>query len=84
VHAFVSSSPVPEFISLKHPNDVDLPLKKPLLSTREAFAVKKGNQEMLNFLNAWIAAHKADEWIDSSHKYWFNTLKWQRQVAEEK
>lgn len=84
VHAFVSSSPVPEFISLKHPNDVDLPLKKPLLSTKEAFAVRKGNQEMLNFLNSWITAHDADEWIDSSHQYWFNTLKWQRQVAEEK
>ena len=84
VHAFVSSSPVPEFISLKHPEDVDLPLKKPLMSTKEAFAVRKNNQEMLNFLNAWVIAHEADEWIDSSYQYWFNTLKWQNQVAEEK
>lgn len=84
VHAFISSSPVPEFISLKNPNDVDLPLKKPLLTTKEAFAVRKGNQEMLNFLNAWITAHDADGWIESSHKYWFNSLKWQPLVAEEK
>ena len=84
VHAFISSSPVPEFVSLKHPDDVDLPLKKPLLTTKEAFAVRKNNQEMLNFLNAWITAHDADGWIKSSHKYWFNSLKWQRQVAEEK
>ncbi len=84
VHAFISSSPVPEFVSLKHPDSVDLPLKKPLLTTKEAFAVRKNNQEMLNFLNAWITAHEADGWIDSSHKYWFNSLKWQRQVAEEK
>ncbi len=84
VHAFISSSPVPEFVSLKHPDSVDLPLKKPLLTTKEAFAVKKNNQEMLNFLNAWIIAHEADGWIESSHKYWFNSLKWQRQVAEEK
>ena len=49
-----------------------------------AFAVRKNNQEMLNFLNAWIIAHEADEWIDSSYQYWFNTLKWQNQVAEEK
>ena len=60
------------------------PLKKPLLTTKEAFAVRKNNQEILNFLNAWIIAHEADGWIDSSHKYWFNSLKWQRQVAEEK
>ena len=82
VHAFISSSPVPEFISLKHPNDVDLPLKKPLLTTKEAFAIRKNNLEMLHFLNAWIIAHDADEWIDSSHKYWFKSLKWQRLVAE--
>lgn len=84
VHAFISSSPVPEFVSLKHPDSVDLPLKKPLLTTKEAFAVRKNNQEILNFLNAWITAHEADGWIESSHKYWFNSLKWQRQVAEEK
>jgi len=80
VNAFVSSSPIPEFITLKHPNEVDLPLKKPLLTTKEAFAVNKNNQEMLNFLNSWIIAHEASEWISSSHQYWFNTLKWQDQL----
>jgi len=84
VHAFISSSPIPEFISLKHPDQVDLPLKKPLLTTKEAFAIRKNNQEMLTFLNAWITAHEADEWIDSSHQYWFNSLKWQSQVAQKK
>jgi polar amino acid transport system substrate-binding protein len=84
VHAFVSSSPVPEFVSLKHPDKVDLPLKNPLLTTKEAFAVKQHNQEMVHFLNSWIIAHKADKWIDSSHQYWFNTLKWQRYVEEQK
>ena len=84
VHAFISSSPVPEFVSLKHPKQVDLPLKKPLLTTKEAFAIKKNNQEMLNFLNSWVIAHEADDWIESSHKYWFKSLKWQRQVAQEK
>lgn len=84
VHAFISSSPVPEFIALKHPREVDLPLKKPLLSTKEAFAIRHGNQQMLNFLNAWITAHTADQWIESSHKYWFNSLNWQDQVKAEK
>jgi polar amino acid transport system substrate-binding protein len=82
VHAFVSSSPIPEFISLKHPDIVDLPLKKPLLTTKEAFAIKKNNQQMLNYLNSWIIAHDADNWIGSSHEYWFNSLKWQQQIAD--
>ena len=82
VHAFVSSSPIPEFISLKHPDEVDLPLKKPLLTTKEAFAIRKNNQEMLQYLNSWIVAREADEWIDSSHQYWFESLKWQSQVTK--
>jgi polar amino acid transport system substrate-binding protein len=83
VHAFVSPSPVPEFISLKHPDAVDLPLNDPLLTTREAFAINHGNQEMLNFLNAWITAHKADKWLKSTHDYWFKSLKWQRHVEDD-
>ena len=82
VHAFVSSSPIPEFIALKNPDAVDLPLKNPLLTTKEAFAVKKDNQQMLNFLNSWIIAHDADDWIDSSHEYWFNSLKWHKQMPQ--
>jgi len=82
VHACVSASPMPEFMSMEHHDKVDMPLKKPLLTTKEAFAVKKNNQEMLNFLNAWVIAHEADNWIDSSHQYWFNSLKWQDQVAK--
>ncbi len=82
VHAFIAPSPIPEFISLKHSSEVDLPLKNPLLTTKEAFAVRKGNQEMLNFLNSWIIAHNAHDWIESSHEYWFNSMKWQRQVAD--
>jgi polar amino acid transport system substrate-binding protein len=82
VHAFISSSPVPEFIALKHPKKVDTPLDEPLLKTREAFAVRQGNPDMLNFLNAWITAHQADKWIKSTHDYWFDSLKWQRHVKD--
>ncbi len=82
VHAFVAPSPIPQFISLKHSDAVDLPLKNPLLTTKEAFAVNKGDQDILNFLNAWIIAHEADDWIESVHEYWFNSLKWQRQVED--
>lgn len=83
VHAFVASSPVPEFLTTKHPDKCDLPLSKPLLKTNEGFAVNKGNQEMLNYLNDWIVAHKADEWIHSTYKYWFKSLRWQRKLKPE-
>ena len=82
VHAMIAPSPIPDFIALKHPDKVDLPLKKPLLTTKEAFAIRQNNQEMLNFLNAWIIAHTADHWIESSHQYWFESLDWQPKDAK--
>jgi polar amino acid transport system substrate-binding protein len=42
----------------------------------EAFAVRKGEQGLLNFLNAWIAHWKADGWLDERRRYWFDTLDW--------
>lgn len=44
--------------------------------TAEAFAVRKGEQPLLNFLNAWIAYWKADGWLDERRRYWFETLDW--------
>jgi len=49
--------------------------------TVEAFAVRKGEQELLNFLNAWIAYWGADGWIAERHKYWFETLDWTARLA---
>ncbi|UCB54931.1 MAG: transporter substrate-binding domain-containing protein [Thiotrichales bacterium] len=82
VHAFVASAPIPRFVALKYPDDVDLPLEKPLLVTKEAFAINKHNPEMLAYLNSWITAHQADAWIKSTHAYWFKSLKWRRKVSE--
>jgi polar amino acid transport system substrate-binding protein len=44
--------------------------------TVEAFAIRKGEQPFLNFLNAWIAYWKADGWLDERRRYWFETLDW--------
>ena len=49
---------------------------KPLVGYSEAMAVRKGEQEMLNFLNAWIEARTADKWIDTTRNYWFETMDW--------
>ena len=82
VHAFVASAPTPRFVSLRYPDEVDLPLQKPLLVTKEGFAINKHNPEMLAYLNSWITAHEADSWIKSTHAYWFKSLKWRRKVSD--
>lgn len=82
LHAFVRSEPGPRFMALKHPKEVDVPVSRPLLSTREAFAVRRGDNDFVNFLNAWIVAREADAWLTSTRKYWFESLDWQEQVTK--
>ncbi len=82
LHAYVRSDPGPRFLALKNPKEVDVPIAKPLLATREAFAVRKGDSDFINFLNAWIVARDADVWLASTHKYWFESLSWQEQLTK--
>ena len=82
IHAFVASAPIPRFVALNNPDEVDLPLEKPLLVTKEAFAINTHNPEMLAYLNSWIVAHEADAWLKSAHSYWFKSLKWRRKVGK--
>lgn len=77
LHAFVRAEPIPRFIALRHPKEVDVPITKPLIATRDAFAVRKGDNDFVNFLNAWIVAREADAWLTSTRKYWFESLSWQ-------
>jgi polar amino acid transport system substrate-binding protein len=76
VHALLAGSPQPEFLALQHPGTLDLPLDKPLLTYKAGLAVKKGEPEWLNFLNAWVTARSADKWLSATHKYWFDSLEW--------
>ncbi|RKZ83512.1 MAG: amino acid ABC transporter substrate-binding protein [Gammaproteobacteria bacterium] len=79
-HAYVSDSPQPEFLALRNPDKVDMPLSKPLVSYRAGFGVNKGEQEWLNFLNTWITARTADKWLSTAHKHWFKTLDWNQEA----
>lgn len=80
VHALIASDPIPKFLALQYPNDIDVPLSQPLLNFREAFAIRKNDAQLLNFLNAWVVAREADTWIPSTRGYWFNNLSWQGEV----
>ncbi len=77
-HAYVGSSPQPEFLALEHPDVLDVPLDKPLLTYKAGLAVKKGQPEWLNFLNAWVTARSADKWLSATHGYWFENMDWRR------
>ena len=81
-HAWLASMPQPEFLALEHPGKVDLPLAKPILPYKAGFGIKKGEQEWLNFLNAWVTSRQADRWLSATHKHWFGSLKWRKESKQ--
>lgn len=81
IDAYLESDPLPSVIALIDHEKVDVPMTKPLASYRTAFAVKKGNQDLLNFLNSWIVAREDDHWLDKKAKYWFESLAWRESAA---
>ena len=76
VDIYLDEEPIPTFLALTNPDVVDVPVNRPLLETRSAFAVAKGDPDFLAFLNAWIEAREADTWLPTTHRYWFKTLQW--------
>ena len=79
-HAYLASMPETQFLVLKYAEIVDLPLAEPLVGSSEALAIKKGEQQMLNFLNAWVTARQSDKWLTTTREYWFTTLDWTRDI----
>ena len=79
IFALIESSPIPHFLALQHPGVIDAPLSKPLLSYKAGMAVNKGEQALLNYLNAWITSRNAEGWIPAKQKYWFKSLNWKEE-----
>ena len=50
--------------------------------TREAFALRKGDPDGLNFFNNWIQENEASGWLKERHNYWFTTRDWAGMVAD--
>lgn len=76
VHAFLTSLPDARILITAHPTLVAAPLPEPLVKSVAGFAVKRGNQAVLNFLNAWIAARRADGQLALSYGHWFSGYEW--------
>ena len=74
--------PEATFVVLKNPTTTDLPISEPLLASSEALAVRKGEQQLLNFLDAWVTARQTDKWLVTTRNYWFGTLDWAAKTAE--
>jgi polar amino acid transport system substrate-binding protein len=81
VDGYLEDEPVPTFLVLDNPGVIDKPLPRPLLVSRSAFAVNKGDPDFLAFLNAWIVARDADTWLPTTTNYWFKSLRWRERLG---
>ncbi len=82
VHGYIEHEPITTFAVIDNAETIDEPLSKPLLETKAAFAVNKGDPDFIHFLNAWIIAHHADTWLSSIHKYWFEGIEWRNDLEK--
>jgi polar amino acid transport system substrate-binding protein len=81
VDGYLEDEPVPTFLALDNPGMIDVPLARPLLMSKEGFAVNKGDPDFLAFLNAWIVAREADTWLPTTTSYWFKSLRWRERLG---
>ena len=79
-HAVVSSQPKPNFYIIENPDVLFAPTNENLSRGDEAFAVRKGDPDALNFFSNWILYNTSNGWLDERHDYWFTTRDWADQV----
>ncbi len=80
VTAFVAKSPAPEMLLAKAGSKLFLPLADPLAKSREAFVVRKGDPDLLAFLDTWIRYHEDTGWLAERHKHWFESFAWEDEL----
>lgn len=81
-HAYVTAEPKPTKAALNFPDQMWLPMGDTLLLRwPSAFAVRKGDPDILNWLNNWITLSRERGWVQERYAYWFKTEDWKDMVA---
>ena len=82
VDATTSTPPKAAYDIEKRPGKLFVVDKALMSPTREAFAVRKGDPDVLNWFNNWIDNVKASGWLQERHAYWFTTREWADQLPD--
>lgn len=84
-HAMISSAPKPRFWSDAYPDKVYVANNgENLTHGDEAFGLRKGDLDSLNFFSNWILVNTSNGWLEETHDYWFKDQSaWKDMVAPE-
>ncbi len=81
-HATLGSEPLPSTEARRYPETLYVPFDRTFQAAGEAFALRKGDPDALNFFNSWIGVHDRNGWLKERHDYWFRGNDWADQVPE--
>ena len=81
-HATMASEPTPTRDVTKYPDTLHKPLDKTYQRSGEAFALRKGDPDALNFFNNWIEMQWRSGWLKGRQDYWFRSLDWEDQISQ--
>ncbi len=76
ITAAVADGPRLDILAKLYPDSITIPAVPALGTFPAAFAVRRGDMDFVNFLNTWIEARTADQWIEGRRTYWFETTEW--------
>ena len=79
-HAMISSAPKPRFWMSNFPDKLFMPTDENLTTGAEAFALRKGDPDALNFFSNWILVNTNNGFLKDRHDFWFKTQTWADQV----
>ncbi len=75
-HMFFTSSPLGSFEVLAKPEELRH-VAESVYPQPISIAVRKGDYDTINALNAWIRTCEAEGWLKERRHYWFQTREWE-------
>jgi polar amino acid transport system substrate-binding protein len=81
-HAVISSQPKPNYAIIDNADVLFAPTSENVTRGDEAFALRKGDPDALNFFSNWILIHTSNGWLQERHDAWFKSRDWADQVAQ--
>lgn len=82
-HASMAAEPTPSSEARRYPDVLNVPFDTAFSATGEAFGMRKGDPDGLNYFNNWINMHTRNGWLKQKHDYWFRGDDWSSMVPEE-
>ncbi|NVO58431.1 transporter substrate-binding domain-containing protein [Rhodobacteraceae bacterium B1Z28] len=81
-HASMAAQPTPNRDAAQYPDTLVVPFENLYDQRGEAFGLRKGDPDAMNFFNNWIAQQWRSGWLQERHDYWFASNEWADQVAQ--